>query len=175
MNPRKRFTPFDPESRSLRELLTVYSSVMNELRKRRVTRTSNNPASDYAEWLVARHLKLTLTAKSNTGHDATDANGIRYEIKCRRLSPENTSRQLSPFRGHPEVHFDFLVGVLFESDFSVEEACIVPWKTVFELAIHRRHVNGHVLHLRESLWDAPGVEDITHDLQLAQLEIDKNE
>lgn len=168
-------TPFDPSVRTPRELLSVYGAVMNELKRRKIIRTANNPAADYAEWLVAKHLELTLSTKSNTGHDATDAEGNRYEIKCRRLSPSNGSGQLSPFRGLAENHFDFLVGVLFNSSFRVEKACIVPWQTVRDLATHRKHVNGHVLFLRDALWKAPNVEDITLDLQMAQLAADDQE
>ena len=167
--------PFDAPLRTPRELFSVYAAVMDELKRRKITRTGNNPAADYAEWLVAKHLQLTLSTKSNAGHDATGAVGIRYEIKCRRLSPSNGSRQLSPFRSLTEHHFDFLVGVLFRPNFRVEKACIVPWETVRDLATHRKHVNGHVLFLRDALWNTPNVEDITLDLQSAQLDADDQE
>src|SRR5947209_7395503 len=80
------------------DLLGLYVSVLAELRRRKVVRTSNNPVGDYAEWLVADRLNLALTNNSNAGYDAVDVNGLRYQIKSRRLTPENPSTQLGAIR-----------------------------------------------------------------------------
>jgi hypothetical protein len=49
--------------------------------------------------LVARAFKLTLNTASTAGHDGVDSKGKRFEVKCRRLSSHNKSRQLSAIRG----------------------------------------------------------------------------
>jgi len=64
--------------------------------------------------------------------------------------------------------FDYLIGILFEHDFTVWRACQVPVSVVLDHSRHSEHVNGSVLCLRESFWALPGVKDITYDLQEAQ-------
>lgn len=112
----------DLESLSSVELLRLFARVMTELRSRGVVRGANNPVADYAEGLVAAALGLSLVAKSSTGHDAVDADGRRYEIKGRRPTKENPSAQSRVVRGLDAKHFDFLVGVVFNEDFSVSRA-----------------------------------------------------
>jgi hypothetical protein len=156
------------ESLKTHELLGLFSGVLDELRRREVIRSTNNPVADYAESLVARALSLELAPKSSTGYDAVDALGQRYEIKGRRPTKQNRSTQLSAIRGVDLEHFSFLVGVLFAEDFSVHRACVIPYKTVKELAVYRPHVNAWILHLRDSVWNAPDVRDITNLLSDVQ-------
>nr|VFK21824.1 MAG: hypothetical protein BECKLPF1236B_GA0070989_12775 [Candidatus Kentron sp. LPFa] len=76
-------------------LLRLHASIINELKARGVVRTRNNPIGDYyTEWLVAEALDLELTDNCAAGYDATNSNGKRYQIKGRRITPENNSRQL---------------------------------------------------------------------------------
>lgn len=151
------------------ELLALFSGVLDELRRRGTIRSTNNPVADYAESLVSRALSLTLAPKSSTGYDALDTLGRRYEIKGRRPTRQNTSRQLSALRGLEAKHFSFLAGVLFDEDFTVRRACLIPYETVVQLAVYRKHVNAWVLHLRDSVWSADGVQDITLSVSKAQL------
>lgn len=80
------------------ELLAIYSKIIDELKEREVIRTRNNPASDYAELLVSRALGLSLMSNSNAGYDAISDDGIKYQIKARRISKDNRSKQLSVIR-----------------------------------------------------------------------------
>ncbi len=77
------------EALPTRALLFLFADVMEELRRRDVVRSSNNPVADYTEWLVARSLSLKLRPGSSTGFDAEDKDGKRYEIKGRRLTEHN--------------------------------------------------------------------------------------
>jgi hypothetical protein len=138
--------------------------VLDELQRRAVVRSLNN----YAESLVAKAFDLDRTAKSCTGHDGVARDGKRYEVKCRRISARNKSRQLSPIRALDKYHFDLLAGVLFNPDFSVFKACLIPHRLVLEEARTNTHVNGAIVHLRNSWWDVTGVIDITIDLQEVQ-------
>src|SRR5579859_4665505 len=81
------------------ELLALFESVLVELRARGLVRSSNNPVADYAESLVAQALGLKLETKSTTGYDAIGPDGLKYEVKGRRPTPANKSRQLSVIRG----------------------------------------------------------------------------
>ncbi|HEV2127760.1 MAG TPA: hypothetical protein VGR22_03985, partial [Thermomicrobiales bacterium] len=80
------------------EVFRLWVSAMMELRKREILRSFNTPTGDYAEWLVANDLGLTLENTSAAGHDAVDSEGTRYQIKARWLAPSRSSRQLSIIR-----------------------------------------------------------------------------
>lgn len=55
---------------SVHELLSLQADAIDELKKRGVLRTKNNPVGDYAEWLVSHALNLTLAKNSSAGYDA---------------------------------------------------------------------------------------------------------
>lgn len=143
------------------ELLQAYCSVLEILRERNVIRSSNNPVADYTEHLICEALTLTLAPKSTTGFDAHDEQNRKYEIKGRRITRHSKSRQLSAIRGLNEGHFSFLAGVVFNEDFTILKACLVPHAVVSELATYREHVNAWIFHLRDSVWEIPSVVDIT--------------
>lgn len=146
---------------TVRELLTAYLQSIDALRARGICRSKNNPVADYAEWLVADRLGLQLTAKSNVGYDATAANGTRYEIKSRRVTPDNSSLQLVALRGLNLNQFDFLVGVVFEADFSVRYAAKIPHEAVVRLSTYTAHTNSHRFIFRKSVLTLRGVEVLT--------------
>ena len=91
------------------ELLRLHSSVIEELHSRGIVRTKNNPVGDYTEWLVSRALGLTLTCNSAAGFDGTGTDGLRYQIKGRRLTQRSRSCFLSFIRRLEERQFDYLV------------------------------------------------------------------
>lgn len=156
-------------SPSNRELLKLYTELMTELRSRGIVRTSNGPGADVAEGLVAKALSLTLNAASTAGYDGIDPNGRKIEVKCRRLTRHNDSRQLSAIRNLESAHFDFLAGVLFNEDFSVMKAALIPYQVVKDHAVFVKHTNGWKFVLRDSIWTLPGVEDITSRLKAAEI------
>jgi hypothetical protein len=130
------------------ELLRRWSDIMAELRVRGVIRSSNNPVADYAEQIAAEQLGLTLAGNSTSGYDAVDEHGARYQIKARRLITSKTSRQLSTLRNLLDDLFDWLVVVLLDNEFSVQELWKLPVELVRDHATYRRHVNAHILHAR---------------------------
>jgi hypothetical protein len=158
----------DPDELTDRELLVLYGQILDTLRARGTTRSANNPVADYAERLCERALKLTLAPKSTTGYDGTDPEGHKIEIKARRITKENGSRQLSAIRGIHDHHFAFLAGVLFNADFSVMKGCLIPYDVVKQHGKHTAHTNSHRFLLRDSVWSLPGVQDITGALQAVE-------
>jgi hypothetical protein len=102
----------------------------------------NNPVGDYAEYLCASALSLTLAGNSAKGYDAVDADGQRHQIKGRRPTPANPSRQLSVIRNLDSKPFEFLAGVVFAPDFAVLRAALIPHDVVVIRAKYRKHVNG---------------------------------
>jgi len=150
---------------SIVELLATHSAVLDELKHRNVIRSKNNPTGDYAEWLISTKLGLTLETNSAKGFDATDSLGLRYQIKARRITPENKSTQLGVIRNLDGKDFDFLVAVIFDADWHVRYAAKIPHQAVPLLATYRPHVNGHTMHLRPAVFDNPSIEDISNELR----------
>lgn len=147
------------------ELLATHSAVLDELRHRNVIRSKNNPTGDYAEWLVSTKLGLTLQTNSSKGFDATDLQGLRFQIKGRRVTSDNQSTQLGVIRNLEDKDFDFLVAVIFDANWQVRYAAKIPHQAVPLFATYRPHVNGHTMHLRPTVFDHPIVEDLTHELR----------
>lgn len=128
-----------------KELLQLQASATNELKARGVVRTQNNPLGDYTEWLVAKTLGLELQTNSKSGYDGVDKDGLRIQIKGRRVTPSNNSRQLSAIRKYADKDFDILAAVIFDENFNVIEALLIPHEVVGEYATYRQHVNAHIL------------------------------
>jgi len=152
---------FDPRTPSTPALLRYFADILDELKARGVIRTRNNPVADYAEWLVSQRLSVTLMGNSASGYGAKSADGIRFQIKSRRLDPTNGSRQLSVIRNLPAREFDYLIGVLFDREFAVTEAYKIPHSVVAAFAKFSKHQNGHILMLQGGVLNAPGVENVT--------------
>lgn len=150
------------------DLLRLQAEVLDELRSRNIVRSSNAPAGDYAELLFSRAFGWTLEGKSSAGHDATDANGVRYQIKCRRLTKHNPSRQLSGIRNLGDRPFDVLAAVLLGADFRVSRAALVPIEVVQDQSSFISHVNAHRFWLRDAVWRLPDVVDVTAQLRSAE-------
>ena len=148
-------------------LLALHGALLAELRSRDVLRSENNPTGDYAEYLFSQAFGWTLEANSRSGYDAIDSEGVRYQIKGRRLA-KRKSRQLSFIRNLDAKPFDFLAGVIFDSDYSVIRAALVPVEVVKGQSRFVEHVRGWQLFLRDSIWDIPGVIDVTTDLKRAE-------
>ncbi|MBN1459955.1 MAG: hypothetical protein JXA57_10480 [Armatimonadetes bacterium] len=147
------------------QLLGLHSDVLAELRSRGVVRSSNSPVADYAELLVCRALKLQQASPSEKGFDAVAADGTRYEVKARRYSPTSHPSHFSAIRGLKQGHFDFLVCVLFEADFSVRQAVVLPIALVTQIAVFRKHVNGHLVTISGAVGHAAKGRDITASLR----------
>lgn len=150
------------ESLNVKELLQLQSSITEELIGRKIVRTQNNPLGDYTEWLVSKTLGLGLVSNSKAGYDAISKDGIKTQIKSRRVTPRNNSRQLSAIRNYDEKDFDNLVAVIFDESFNVLDAVLIPHEVVGEYAKYRKHVNAHILLLKGPILDDPRVESLKH-------------
>jgi len=139
------------------ELLQLYGRLMEELRQRTLVRSSNNPISDYAEKIICEKLKLSLQRKSSKGYDAIDGNtGQKFQIKARRLTRHNKSRQLGVIRNLDQKLFDYLIAVIFNESFKPVEIWRIPRETIPTYARYSRHQNGYILVLTVKV-----LEDVT--------------
>lgn len=151
------------------ELLRLHVKVGDELRKLKITRSSNNPTGDFAEYIFWKAFGWQLTGNSNPHFDALGADGTRYQIKGRRVTRENKSRQLSAIRELGGSNFDFLAAVLFDHDFGIMRAAIIPVDVVKRRSSFVERTNSHTFLLRDEVWGDPGVQDVTEALRKAYL------
>jgi hypothetical protein len=152
---------FESKLLTTQQLLQYYVQIIDELRTRKIVRTSNSPIGDYAEWLVANRLGLTLVANSTSGHDAVDPSGTKFQIKGRRLTPRNPSKQLGAIRNLKNQDFDYLIAVLFDEQVEVKLVVKIPHAIIEKYARYREHVHAHILVLRDNILSDPMVEDLT--------------
>ena len=148
----------------VKELLQLQAAATNELKQRGIVRTQNNPLGDYTEWLVTNALDLELQANSKAGYDGINKKGVRVQIKGRRVTPQNNSRQLSAIRKYEEKDFDELAAVIYNENFEIIEALLIPHNVVGEYASYREHVNAHILILKGQILTDPRVRDIKNEL-----------
>jgi hypothetical protein len=149
---------------SPKQLLQLTGEVIDELTSRDICRTGNNPLSDYTEWLVTKRYGWIRAPNSEQGYDAKDRKtGWRYEIKGRRVTAKNPSRQLSAIRDLEGKHFGFLIAVIYNKNFEIIKALKVPHSVVVGTARRSKHTNSWILHANNALADMPSVEDITQN------------
>lgn len=150
------------------ELLRINIRAVDELRRRGVVSTANAPLGGYAEWLFREAFGWKDTGNSNKDVDAIGRDGTLYQIKSRRIHKRNKSRQLGALRRLNEQNFDVLAAVLFNEDFTVMRAALIPHRLVVDNATYVAATNSGKFHLRDSVWDWDGVKDVTAKLQKAQ-------
>jgi hypothetical protein len=80
------------------------------------------------------------------------------------MTRHNKSRQLSAIRDLAGGHFHFLAGVLFNEDYTVMRAALIPHAVALERATFVEHTRSHKFLLRDDIWNAPGVRDVTTEL-----------
>ncbi len=139
---------------------------MEELRRRRLVRSANNPTGDLAEYMFCTAFGWQQAPSSKKGYDATDDEGVRYQIKGRRLHLRNKSRQLSAIRD-PQG-YDFLAAVLFDDDYRIVRAALIPAAVVHDRSTYVARTNSHKFILRDDVWDVLGIIDATERLRTVE-------
>lgn len=152
----------------IKGLLKGYSEILNSLYSAGIVRTYNSPVGDYTEWLVSTKLGLTLEDNSAAGFDAFKKdecdNKIRYQIKGCWMHPERRRKQLTVIRDYDKDPFDYLVVVVFDVDFEVAEAYLIPHEVIGKYFPQNKHLNGILVTLTKKFLSDPQVEDIKKKL-----------
>lgn len=155
----------DLQKMGIKQLLQTQANIIQELKKREVVRTKNNPVGDFTEWLVAQAYDLELANNSKAGYDAVDTAGTKIQIKGRRVTADNPSRQLSAIRKYEKKDFDELIAVIFDEDFNIELAVRMPHEVIGDYSRFSNHSNAHLLTLKGSILEDTRINYITSDLQ----------
>jgi len=148
-----------------KELLQLFSELIEALRNKELIRSTNNPVADFTEYLVAKTFGYSLENNSKEGFDAIDKTGIKYQIKGRRIHSRNNSRQLGVIRNLDKKHFDFLIAVIYGEDFSLLEAYQIPYDLILPYSRFSEHQNGNILILRGAILAEKEVLKIDNELR----------
>ena len=153
----------DAEYYTAKELLQMHTRAIDGLQSMKVIRTRNNPCGDYAEYLAASVLNLTLESNSKNGYDATDSDNRRIQIKSRQLIGDRIDRdsiRLSAVRGLLDHKFDDLICVVFTHEWDVYLAVKLPHEALKKYAYTQTYTNSSILYLRKML-DDPALVNLT--------------
>jgi hypothetical protein len=144
-----------------KQLLHLYCDLMEELRQRGIVRSGNNPISDYGENIIGKRLNLKLTAGSNKGYDAIDEKTqVKFQIKSRRTTKYNDSRQLGVIRNLDQRLFDYLIAVFFDEFLEPKEIWQIPVDIISRYAKFSKHQNGHILILAGDILEDEDVKKL---------------
>ncbi len=144
---------------SVAELLRLYVGISEQLRTRGITRGENVPTGDLAEFLFCRSYSWTQASNSEKAFDAKDDEGKRYQIKGRRIHQRTNSRQLSAIRDLDG--FDVLAAILFDHEYRVSRAALIPNEVVQNRSKHVAHDNKWQFMLTDDVWSEKNVNDVT--------------
>ena len=121
----------------IQELITNYIKSRDALKEARILRTDRNLQGDYAEWIIAKKLNLTLSESTiQKGYDATDDEGKTYQVKSRMVYAAD--QQTSFDFQNLDHKFDFLIAVFFNKDLDVIKIIKVPYEAVLENAVKNK-------------------------------------
>ena len=114
------------------QLLNIHAWIMAELCRQGITRSTNNPVGDLAEYLFCRAFNWKQAPNSARDADAIDLNSKTYQIKSRRLTTKNKSRQLGAIRKIDQKKFDCLAAVIFQETIKSLERQSFPIQLYFK-------------------------------------------
>jgi len=121
----------------IQKLITNYIKSRDALKEAGILRTDRNLQGDYAEWIVAKKLNLTLSESTiQKGYDATDDEGKTYQVKSRMVyaADQQTSFDFQSL----DHKFDFLIAVFFNKGLDVIKIIKVPYEAVLENAVKNK-------------------------------------
>ena len=115
------------------ELISLYPKLLKELKRRKIIRT-NNLIGELGEFIAASEYKknsllpqLQLNLKSTKNVDAISIKGERYAIKSTSGKGTGVFASL-PNEDDGIVHFEYLILVIFNKDYTLNEIYELTWK-----------------------------------------------
>jgi hypothetical protein len=145
-------------SLEIQQLIANYIKSRDALKDAGILRTDRNLQGDYAEWIVAKKLNLTLSESTiQKGFDAVDAKGKTYQVKSRMVyaADQQTSFDFQSL----DHKFDYLIAVFFNKDLDVIKIIKVPYEAVLEHAVKNK--TNHRFRWHTGTSGNPYIEDIT--------------
>lgn len=148
---------------SLRQLLGRQAAIVEEFRRRGVS-GGGNLTAELARFLFCAAYGWHEPPRWEKGFSVVGVEGERYLIRGRRLHHRDSrTRQLSAIRDVRE--FDTLAAVLFDNDYRVRRAALIPCAVVREWGSFVRESNSYRLTLSRDVWRDARVTDATGRLR----------
>lgn len=118
------------KERKALNLMREYVALKREMTDLGISRTEGEPTGDYAEWLVATKMGLQIVENTvQSGYDLIDPEtGTTYQVKARRIFKSHQYK--ISLAKYDKYHFDYLIVVLFDEDFSIREAYKYPYEVI---------------------------------------------
>jgi hypothetical protein len=142
----------------IQQLISNYIESRDALKNAGILRTDRNLQGDYAEWIVAKKLNLTLSESAiQKGYDATDSDGKTYQIKSRMVYAvdQQTSFDFTSL----DHKFDYLIAVFFSKDLDVIKIIKVPYEAVLEHSVKNK--TNHRFRWHKGMFTNSYIEDIS--------------
>ena len=152
---------------SISDLLRLHADIAEQLLRREVTTTMNNPTGDVAEYLFCTKFNWERMPNSNSHVDAIDHTTKKtYQIKGRRDTGRSGSRELGAIRDLSDGHFDFLAAVIFKKDFGILHAVIIPRRIIgSDNSTFVKRTNSTKFILSDKVLEHPEVRHVTRELE----------
>jgi len=139
------------------DLINLYPSLLNELKKRDVIRTKNI-IGEIGEYLVKETYnknpnlpKLQLGIKSTKNIDAISSDGERYSIKSISGNMTGVFHSI-PIKDDGKIYFEYLVVVLFDKDYKLKSIYELTWDHFLRFRKIKKPENAyHVVMTKEVL------------------------
>ena len=139
------------------ELVHLWGEIMEQLQRRGVVRSANNPIADIAERIVADiYGVVELAPSSQAGYDLVTPDGERVQVKALRRT-QRSRNVLSAIRSED---FDVIVVVVFRADMRIDEILRFPRSVAAKHWSWNAHWNGWRLTLTRALRGDPDVEPV---------------
>jgi hypothetical protein len=157
-----RLSAQDISEMTTSDLIQTYVAIQDELRSRDIATSGNSLTGELGEFLFITAFGWVPAATSQAGFDATDGS-LRIQIKARRVSEGAGNEQLGAIRDLDG--FDVLAAILFNHDYEVVAAALIPAEVVRTTAAYDSHTNSWRLMFTDALRMHPSVNDVSQLLQ----------
>ncbi len=144
------------------ELFALLANVMRELRKRDLVRTANNPVADLGERLFCSALGWHREQNQAKDFDAITEKQEKVQIKARRMTREKDSMRSGVIRD--KEGWDLIALAMFDADFMIKRAIIVPRQTVLRHMKWSKRQLGWYISLTQRFWREPDIVDVSKEL-----------
>ena len=124
----------------IKKLLIEYRNIINRLVELKVIKTSN-VVSGYGEYIASKKLNLELEKNpTNRGYDAIDKQGIKYEIKTRKVT-SLSNPSIFPINPDQLKTADFLIYVEFDYNWNLIKLLKIPCSEIVANKYKRVNIN----------------------------------
>lgn len=145
------------------DLLKMHGKILDIFEKRQVSKTRNQPIAGYSRWLIKNKLGFDQVDNPNEKYDLFDKNKKKYLVRSRQIS-NNKNIPFGVIRNIHDKNFDNLITIVFDKDFNIIEAYMIPVDVLLNKVIYNGYQNGYILRVKHLDIIKDEIEDITHML-----------